>query len=227
VRCTRRLLSLAGVAAAAVLVLGACGAGSNGVAELDPDAILDQVKEAVDGATSVHISGEFPSQGTKVALDLSLTSQGDATGTVTNDGLALNLLTVDGTSWYSADEAFWETRVGPELAAQLGGKYVEIAKTDTTFDAFIDWSTFWDKGVLSPSDTVTKGNESTFEGEAAIELIDSSDNGLLYVATTGEPLPLGIKGGEGGTVLFSDWNADVSVTPPPAEDVIDPAKLSG
>jgi len=227
VRRTRRFLSLAAAATAAVLVLGACSASSNGVADLGPDAILDQAKEAVDGASSVHIAGDFPSQGSTVALDLTLSATGDATGTVTNGGLALNLLSVDGTSWYTADEAFWEARVGPELAVQLGGKYVEIPQTDTTFDAFIDWGTFWDKGVLSPSGTVTKGEETTFDGQPAIQLVDSSDDGVLYVSTTGEALPLGIEGGKGGKVTFADWNAEVSVAAPPPEDVVDPARLSG
>jgi hypothetical protein len=212
---------------AVALVLAGCGAGANGVADLEPDAILDQAKEAVASASSVHVAGDFPSQGATVVLDLTLSSNGDATGTVTNDGLALNLLSVDGTSWYSADEAFWEARVGPELASQLGGKYVEIAETDTTFDAFIDWGTFWDKGVLAPSGTVTKGEETTFEGQPAVELVDSVDDGVLYVSTTGEALPLGIEGGKGGKVTFTDWNAALDVAGPPPEEVIDPATLSG
>jgi hypothetical protein len=221
------VLGLAAVTTGTVLLLTGCGSESNGVADLDADAILEQVATTVDAASSVHVTGEIPGQGAAVTIDLMLTQAGDAIGSVTTDGLTLNLVAVDGTAWYTADEAFWDSRVGPDLASQLGGKYVEIAKGDTTFDAFLDWGTFWDQGVLLPAGKVAKGSETTFVGEPAIELVDSTDGGVLYIATTGETLPLGVDGGKGATVEFTDWNADVTVSAPAPEDVVDPAKLTG
>jgi hypothetical protein len=210
-----------------VLVLTGCSPASNGVADLDADAILERVATAVDAATSVHISGEIPGQGASVTIDLMLTQAGDATGSVTTDGLTLDLLSVDGSAWYTADEAFWASRVSPDLARQLGGRFVRISKGDTTFDAFLDWGTFWDQGVLSAEGDVSKGSETTFVGEPAIELVDSADGGVLYVATTGEARPLGVDRGNGASVSFTDWNEEVAVAAPDPEDVVNPAQLSG
>jgi hypothetical protein len=52
---------------------------------------------------------------------------------------------------------------------------------------------------------------------------DEEDGGTVYVALTGEPLPLHIEGAEGsteGAVDFLDWGKAVEVTAPAEGDVV-------
>lgn len=216
------------VAAAAVLALAGCGGSStNGIDQLEPDAILTQARAAVDDASSVHVKGTIADGGNDLVLDLTLTADGGATGTLTNQGQTLTILAVDGEAWLSADAEFWTAQqAGSLLADQLAGKYVPIPKDDTTFTGFTDWSTFWDNG-LTPKGSVEKGDVTEYNGQQAQPLVQAKDGGTLYIALEGEPLPLGLDGGSGGSVTFEDWDADVTVTAPAPEDVVDPSKLGG
>ncbi len=68
-------------------------------------------------------------------------------------------------------------------------------------------------------------------GTRAIALVSAgADGGKLYVATTGKPYPLQIiptDPKESGQVTFSDFGKQVTVSPPPADLVIDVSKLGG
>jgi hypothetical protein len=79
--------------------------------------------------------------------------------------------------------------------------------------------------ALKPEGKVSKGAETTIDGQKAIELKDSQGGGSLYVATTGKPYPIEFKGvgSSSGTLTLSDWG---SVTAPKAPaDAIDIASL--
>ena len=64
-------------------------------------------------------------------------------------------------------------------------------------------------------------------GVATVGLKDNAKGGgVLYVADTGEPFPLRIEPGSGtGGVTMSDWNTKITITVPPADQVIDAGKL--
>lgn len=217
------------VAAAGLLLLAACGGEDrNGMEDLEPDAILEEVQTAVDAATSVHVVGSVDDGTSELGLDLRLTAEGGATGTVTNQGQTITVLAVDGSSWFSADEEFWADQAGPELAAQLADKYVEIPAEDSSFSSFTDWDAFWED-LLDPEGEVEKGETTEVDGQPALELIDNegddAGNGVLLIALEGEPLPLSVEVSDGGSITFEEWNEDVSIEAPAPEDVVDPATL--
>jgi hypothetical protein len=85
--------------------------------------------------------------------------------------------------------------------------------------------------VLKPTGTVQKGPQKTIRGTQAVALdVSGQDGGRLYVATRGQPYPLQItstSASEPGTIDFLDYGAPVTLTPPPAEQVVDTAKLNG
>jgi hypothetical protein len=85
-------------------------------------------------------------------------------------------------------------------------------------DSFID-------GVLDPAGELAKGTTTQVRGAQAIGVVDTDeeDGGTVYVALTGEPLPLHIEGAEGsteGAVDFLDWGKAVEVTAPAEGDVV-------
>lgn len=225
----RRSLVSAAVVAVSALVLAGCGGEDrNGVEDLEPDAVLEAVQTAVDEATSVHVVGSVDDGESELGLDLRLTADGGATGTITNQGQTITVLAVDGSSWFSADEAFWADQAGAELAAQLADKYVEIPDEDSSFSSFTDWDTFWED-LLDPEGEVEKGETTEVDGQPALELIDNegddAGDGVLLIALEGEPLPLSVEVSDGGSVTFQEWNEDVSIEAPAPEDIVDPATL--
>jgi len=64
-------------------------------------------------------------------------------------------------------------------------------------------------------------------GQPVVLLKSNDGTTTLAIATTGEPYPLQVKGGEGadsGQIDFTDWNAPVNVTAP--TDVVDIGQLA-
>jgi hypothetical protein len=236
----RRLTAAVLMAAAAVLLLGACSGsstpaasataaptGANGVEKLPPDQILAKSKAAAKAASWVHVTG------TQAGTTLDLTVGKDtATGTVTEDGLTAELLAVDGTTYLKGDKAFWDNASGSGSGDVLAGKWVvagDTAGTDTYgLDTFTDVGRLFDS-VLSPSGTLTTSGTSTVDGQRVVGLKESSDDSTLWIALDGPPYPVRIEPGTPTTdpPTFSDWDVPVTITPPPADQVVDPTKLGG
>jgi hypothetical protein len=196
-------------------------AGSNGIEDLEATEILDQVTEAVDGATSVHLVGEQTHAGSAIGLDLRMSGDGDAAGSVTNAGVTIELILADGTTYFSAGEDFWAGQLGPELAAEVGDKFVEVPASDDSFGDFGNFDVFF-SDLLKPEGDVGKGDESTVEGVPALILVDTDDDGELYVSMQGEPLPLKVSSQQDESeMVFLDWNEEVVVDAPADADVVD------
>ena len=196
-------------------------AGPNGIEDLEPDEILDRVNEAIDGATSVHLVGEQSQAGAAIEVDLQMSADGSATGTITNAGTTIELIVVDGVTYFSAGEEFWSGQVGPELAAQVGDKFVEVPADDESFGDFGNFDAFF-SDLLKAEGDVTKGDESTVDSIPALILIDSDDDGELYISMQGEPLPLKVSSQQDESeLLLTDWNEEVVVEAPAEADVVD------
>ena len=125
-----------------------------------------------------------------------------------------------------AAEAFWSEQLGPELAAQVGEQFVVVPAGDDSFGDFGDYDAFF-ADMLEAEGKVEKGEESEVDGVPALILIDSDDDGELYVAMEGEALPLKVASSAGGGELtLSDWNGDVVVEAPAEDEVVDLSSLT-
>jgi len=233
-------LLIGAVALAGLATLTACGSSSgasatptaspsptgtpNGVQNLSADQILKRTKAAVGAATSVHATGNLPSSGAAITLDMQLASNGDAQGSLTNNGQSVQLVSTGGTVYLSADLSFW-TAQAPAVAAQLAGKWVAVPTGAKSFGNVTDYTSFLGQ-LLTPQGTITKGDQTTVDGMPAITLVDSKNQGQLLVALQGDPLPLKVIGGDGSELALTDWNADFTVTAPPASEVVDPSTLA-
>ena len=59
------------------------------------------------------------------------------------------------------------------------------------------------------------GKTTVIDGQPAIQLIDTTQGGSLYLAATGKPYPLEIRAkGGGGTIRFESWNQPLRATAP-------------
>ncbi len=80
-------------------------------------------------------------------------------------------------------------------------------------------------GLIEPEGSVTKGEITTVNGQPAITLSDS--DGKLNIALQGKPYPLDLTDAKGNKIEFSDFDASVTITAPPAADVVDAAAFLG
>jgi len=201
-----------------VAIAGCGGASSNGVASKSPDEIVAAAKSAASGAKTMHLAGTFVAERAPLSLDLHLVNGKGARGTITEHGLAFQLIETEGEVYIYGSQAFYE-HFGGKAAAQLfKGKWL---KAPTNSGEFSSLSSLTEMSalletLLSSHGTLQHAGTTTINGQPAVGVSESAKGGTLYVASTGKPYPVAVvKGGSGGgRIDFDEWNAPVSLTPP-------------
>ncbi|MFI9152008.1 hypothetical protein [Streptomyces sp. NPDC053367] len=239
-RIRRRVGLVGAVCALAVTGLGLTGcseedpdAGTNGVGKLPPARIQAETRAAAGSADAVRLSGTVVAGGSTYELDMRLKDDG-GTGSLTAQGATFELLRIDDELYLKADAAFWDHEDGksdsgegdPAAAAdKLGGKYVKVPEDDPAYQRF---SGFTDMDVLLDGLLTLHGSLATdgHHEQGGVRVIritgDQGSGGTLDVSLQGKPYPLRlIRGGDAGTLRFSDWGEDFALKQPPEDETVD------
>jgi hypothetical protein len=209
--------------------------GSGQIVALPAADILSRAKTAFTKATSVHVTGGGTSGQDAFKVDMRYGANGKAIGTIENGGQSVELRRAGQVIYIKADKDFWTSVAGAQAGTLFGGKYVKAPLTDKRVSAVVSLT---DKGsfinsALSTTGAVTKGEPTTINGTPAIGVTVkvASGGSTIYVATTGQPVPLEAKPDAGGTdtgkVDFIDYGAAVDVPTPPATQTVDVNVLPG
>jgi len=236
-------LALIPLVAAAALLAGCATANTpattptstgpvdNGVSALAPADIVTKMQTALAAAKSFHMVGSATDNGQKVSFDLKFSGK-DFAGTIDLGGaIKLDVIGIGTDIYIKAPNDFWSSQLpsgqAASLLALIQGKYVKLDAKNANVAPLID--PFRPENMVKPEGDVTKGDTKTIDGKPAIGLVDSKGGGKLYVATTGDPLPLSIEGGSAaeGSVAFTEYNVPVLVQAPAAGDVFDLKALMG
>lgn len=227
-----RAAPLALVAAAAALLAGCGGSGtkSNGEAAKPPAQVVADAKQAAIDASAVHVSGKITSSGSPLSLDLTLVRGKGGKGSLTENGLAFELVRLDGKAYIRGSDAFYKKFAGAAAAQLLHGKWLEGSATSGDLAALVPLT-----DIVKLFGQVTSGHgalhndgETTYQGQKVVAIRDTSDGSLFYVAASGTPYPVAIVGkkpGSGGSIAFDGWNASVPLAAP--KGAVDIAKLGG
>jgi hypothetical protein len=208
------------VLAAVWFTVGASAApprASNGESLKPPAQILADTERAVAAAGSVRIVAEGTSGGRPLRFDLKLVAGRGGAGSVTEGGLTFQIVRLGSHAYFEAGAAFWKKfagSIGPQL---FQGRWIEASATSgqlASFTPLTSMRTFIN-GALSTHGTLVVGKTTMIGGQAALQLIDTTQGGSLYLAASGKPYPLEItsKGGA-GSIRFESWNEPFS-TPAP------------
>lgn len=214
---------------------GASG-GASQLEGLSAEEVLDKAKAAAKAAKSVRVAGEASGDSGTTTLDLTLTPDGGS-GSVEQAQGRVEVILIGKDVYAKLDEKALAATIGAgndALAKLVGGKWIKAPADSPQFASFaelVKLSSFVD-GVLSPDGEITREEGKEIAGTRTVALKDGgADGGFLYIADSGTPYPLAIEPGQGsgdtGQITFSDWGKDVTITPPPADEVIDSTKLPG
>lgn len=217
------------LAAAACLVLAATLAGcggsdTNGLEGTAAANLDDRVVEALRGASSVHVVGEIEFAGRSgSSYDLKMTS-GSSAGTVVRDGHPHEMVRIDATTYVRADREYWLYVGETEAADLLAGKWVKLSPAGSeqyryyTLDGVAQGVAQY-TGALE--DPVTQAKLA----DTPVVTASAPDGSTLWAANTGAAYPLRVEmsGSDTGSLEFSDYDAELTVTPPPG--AIDLAQL--
>jgi uncharacterized protein YceK len=229
------------VAALAMLTLAGCGssgsataptssspsATANGISDKTADQILTASVAAAKAQQSVHIKGQGSSGGQKFAVDLQLRKGGGGQGSITIGANTIQLVSTGATVYIKADAAYWTQQSSAAVATLIGDRWVKAPATNSGLAQLAQLADF-DTALgnfLKPDTAPTKGDVGTADGQPAIALVTKS--GKLWVATTGEPLPIRIDTGTSNDALtFSEWGATLDIAVPKDSDTLDISKLA-
>lgn len=227
---------LCALAVTGVAVLAGCGgddpdAGTNGVGKLPADQIQTKSRAAADAAPAVRLAGTVVTSGRTYQLDMRLKTDG-GTGSVTSQGATFQLLRVGQQLYLKADSGFWNNAggagAGDGTAGKLNGKYVKVPQQDPAYKKF---SGFTDKSVLLDGLLTLHGSLATDghhdqSGAPTIRITgDKGAGGTLDVSLQGAPYPLSLmRAGDAGTLRFSDWGKDFTLTEPAEGETVDYGK---
>jgi hypothetical protein len=170
------------------------------------------------------------SSGQKIGLNLSLGSQG-CTGTMGIGGQgSFVLLKIGKSLWIKPDDKFWKHAAGSDgsaLVDLVSGKYIKPSAKGSSLasiGALCDPAQFA-KSFGSNMTGMVKGTTATIAGQPALQIKDSGDAASAYVTVDAKPEFLRLDGGgSNGKLDFSDYNAPLHLTPPPASETLDGAK---
>lgn len=199
------------------------------------EQILATSKKAAVAAKSVHVKGQVTQDGQTMELDMTLAAGGLADGTMKLDGGLLTLRRVGKEAYMQGDKTFWAANGAAEVATLLSGKWIKMPiqqKDFGDFNSMTDLATFVTEGLV-PEGTLTRVDGKTVDGVETVGLDDGTKEGagVLYISTGTPPYPLLSEPAAGSTstdrIAFTEWDAPVTITAPPADEVIDIAKLGG
>jgi hypothetical protein len=230
-------LVIGGVLAATV---AACGGDDQPVAPLaqisvDPDAAPaengiddNSPPEALaESIATMEATGSYRVSGTTLAgstIDISFEVGVGSVGSVTT-GAELNLISIDDAMYVTGDPAALGEQVGADVGSTIAGKWLLMSpEAATSMSIFADAGTFA-TSVLGSEDPNGITSVREVDGVPAVGLLFPETGGTLWVAATGDPLPLRFeeKGAtaSSGVLTFGDFGAEVAIAAPDADSVVD------
>jgi hypothetical protein len=221
----------------ALLGLTACGgsathmasgpAGSAGTAGRSTDQLVAQMKTAVRNAASMHLAGRVTTSGKATALDLDVLRAGGLSGSITQNGVPLELIGTAGKVYVKATPAFLrELRASAGICTLMCGKYVQMSGgAGSQLDGSLNMASLT-RAFVTGLPKETRAGTTTVAGQQAV-VLHGSDGSTLDVAAHGTPYPLRVIAppGHHETLTFSHWNQVAAPTAPPASKVVNLSQL--
>ena len=220
---------LAGVLLVLAFAAAGCGGGGsssngspNGEAAKSAEQVLADAVKAAEAASSTHMSGEVNTPAQQIGLDMTIVKGKGATGSITLKGKKVELVVIGADAYMKAGADFWTQfggSRGPMIAQLVSDKWLKFPTGNAQFGqltSFTNSNSIFESMSSGHGKLVNKGL-TTYEGQSAVAINDSSEDGTLYVAATGTAYPIavsGIGGSSSGAIKFDKWNESVTLTAP-------------
>jgi hypothetical protein len=216
--------ALSGVAllAAAAGCGGASGSSANPLAGQTAEQIFTQALANLKAASSVRVAGSIV--GSEGATMMNLTDgPGGCTGTLSANGAgSVGVLGIGSKLWIKPDRQYLESSGATAAVTNLlTGKYVSTSDQNSSLAVFCGLNGITTK--LGAGGTFTKGTATTISGQRVLQIKATGQPGSEYVTNSASPQVVRLDTGS-GIMDFSDYNAPLTLTPPPANLTVDGSK---
>jgi hypothetical protein len=224
----RRAAGLSAAAVAAILAAGCGGTPSNGEAAKPARQILTDASKATGGASSVRVAGKGSVNGLALRVDV-VDGRGRGGGTIGIGGSTLQLV-LDGPDFFlkTTPEVIQQLTGSQQTANEDANKWLQTSSSNQSVAALLPLLDITKLATTSFSfaGVPTKQAATTFRGQRAIPVVDAQSGDTIYVAATGKPYILGVRGpaSSGGSTLdFTDYDrAPIPPAPSGATELVPP-----
>lgn len=221
-----------------LVLLTACdeGSGSDGGADAgatfassSAEAKVTAAKDAMRDLRSIHLTGTMSNEGQQVEVDLQSSADGRCVGTYGFSGGVAEVRATEDGAWMRPDAAIWEEFSGgdaDQVTDFVGDKWVVL--NDPQLEQMCDFSSVMDS-LLSDSEPDRKyaaDGSTDVDGVESFRIKSSGPDGTTYGYVQADSPHYLLRterpaGDAPATMTFSEFDADVDVDVPAAEDIID------
>jgi hypothetical protein len=190
-------------------------------------ALVAKAIAASESARSVRVSGKVSQGKETITLNVQASNDAKGQGSIGINGAVADVIRLGSRIYFSADKAFWTENGGAAAATLFDGRWVFTQATSNdgkSLAEFMDLTSLLHQvfgGDLATAE-FTLGKNTTVNGVAVAtingKVATGASGGTLYVARTGKPYVIELKG-NGGTsgnssLLFSAYNQSVNPVAP-------------
>lgn len=229
----RRGAAVAAMSACCAAAVACSSAATDPLANMTGKKVATEAVTNAKAASSLTLTGAVSESGQSYTVNLGIKPGKGCAGTVGEGSKgSFKLVVVDSTVYMQPDNRFWKTTAGSQAAKAIqlfNGKYL---KAPAAKSALSGVSQICDVSQLFGPDT-TAGTiakqELTTVGGVTVLPLKASDGSVAYVTDTSKPelvqitAPKSSKNGSGKVMV--GINSPVTLTAPPAKQVVDAAKL--
>lgn len=205
------------------------GDGADGIADLPPAKVLAAAEKQLAAEEFISIQGKGTTKEDGASLEVDLDFAGDtASGTITTNGMALELLKADGKTYFKAGKEFFGSGgSAAETMDLIGGRWVLVDAANPTFGelvSFVSKKEFFTE-LLEPDGKVTKVDDLTVSGVDCVGL-RSTKSTFYFDKSDGKPVSL-VTTEDGTGALDFTYDTIDEAEAPPADEVVDLSELAG
>jgi hypothetical protein len=216
-------------------VVGASGCGSDG-GHFDgksPAEIAEESRKSMLDLTAMTMTAEFTDAESTTKISSSFTLEGECNGTIAMDDAEAEFLSVGGSTYFKANDAFWnqDGTDGAALNAVTAGRWITMPEGQSGYDQFCALDSF----LSSLEDGETEDDEwkaidgQKINGTSTVGVSRTEDDGTtkMYVADSKDAyiIRMDREGDEEGQANFSDFNKKFDFSAPADGEIVDPAEL--
>lgn len=195
----------------------------NGIDQLAPDDALASAIDAMEAAETFTVRGTTKAGST---IDMAFQVGVGAQGTVTTDSV-VNLVAASGSVYVAGDPAAIADKIGADVDETIADKWLLVPPDSTSGFRIFTGASAFAESVLGSSAPTEVSSVREVDGQPAVGLLFPATGATLWVSASGDPVPLrfeekGASAGN-GVLTFADYGAEVSITEPAPETVVDPS----
>jgi hypothetical protein len=209
-----------------VAIAAGCGGdGPTGGSSLDgltAQQVLERTRATVATARSARFRGSGDDDGQTATIDVIMTAERSAKGTIDERGGRISFIVVGDTAYAKMNTEALTKAGGKGFEGIVGDRYLTGHRSDSRFSAIKNYielgSTM--ETLLDLDGDLSRADGMDIDGTPTVQ-VTSSNGAIVSVADGGKPFPLRFELPRQNATVTIDWDEDTIIEAPPGAETVD------